>query len=893
MEASMSDERTPKGQTILLNILSPSTEEIPNKLSFSQIPITTTVRTLKERIQSVVPTRPSLPRQRLIYQGKVLASDKASLEDIFGQDAVSTAKNPSVIMATSNVLGSSIPPLTNSPAPALAHQPRMPSFVPQQHGPHINGQSVPQNQQGAMPNIQQGPVQMPSGLNASPFQTGQQLLPDQQAQTSIPPQLQNVLNGHLAAMNQHFAAHFAAQGQQHAHQAPPQHNFQAQPQHWQPSVFPQPSFQQIVAQQQQARAAAGQHGLVRSPSPNDLAREQYGVDTSESQSHQPHQPNANTVVREDQGSNGGTFRMLIQSTSMSRPNSGIGHRPHSQPSLHTPQHAFTPTTPGPFMPPAAGTSTTIGVGRPTVIPRASDHLAIFRQRLSSLEVSIAQGTAPPQAIFDQMRAHLNHIATQPTFGSPELIAQLRTNLINLSLQADRLRASHNSILSQVLANQHTGPAATMINHSQGQGAHSVNGPQPVQHGPTISTPFSHAAPVNTTSIPIGSQFSQNSAQQPQPTGPDLYLLSSPSGPHSLLISPSGIYSTSLPLPLFDNNPCLPLLTNPFTPQQSFAPIQPPFNIQQSQPPPPGQNENQVPGALPFPTNQNQQPPHMQARQHSQQQQHPQQHNQNQPPQQQLQQQNNQARDLLRILLPLGGHLWLLVRLCGFVYFFTAGGGSRRAILLGIAAFVVFIANTGALRPLLRGLWDPVRRQIEGLVPLAAAPGAQDQGQRPENQRQQAGNMGNATEAAAAGDSSTGSNQPNTLPQNPRDQNPSLVRRAERAIALFLASLVPGVGERHIAARDASAAAENRRLEGEREREREREREMEVREGQERENREEVEMERAEVRRQSLAAEGDGVGSGADVAHGEEREAGRESRGLRQRESQGQEQAVEI
>lgn len=803
-----------------------------------------------------------------------------------------------------------MPPLTNSPAPALAHEPRMPSFVPQQNGLRINGQPVPQNQQGVMPNIQQGPFQMPSGLNASPFPTGQQVLPGQQAQTSIPPQLQSVLNGHLAAMNQHFAAHFAAQGQQHVHQAPPQHNFQAQPQHWQPSVFPQPSFQQIVAQQQQARAAAGQHGLVRSPSPNDLAGEQNGVDTSESQSQQPHQPNANTAVREDQGSNGGTFRMLIQSTSMSRPNSGIGHRPHSQPSLHNPQHAFTPTTPGPFMPPAAGTSTTIGVGRPTVVPRASDHLAIFRQRLSSLEASIAQGTAPPQTIFDQMRAHLNHIATQPTFGSPELIAQLRTNLNNMSIQADRLRASHNNILSQVLTNQHTGPGATMINHSQGQGAHSVSGPQPVRHGPTMSSTLSHAAPVNTTSIPIGSQFSQNSAQQPQPSGPDLYLLSSPSGPHSLLISPSGIYSTSLSLPLLDNNPCLPLLTNPFAPQQPFAPLQPPynnsFNTQQSQPPPPGQNGNQMPGALPFPINQNQQPPqqqhlhqqqlqqqHLQIQQHlqqQQQQQHLQQQNQNQPPQEQLQQQqNNQARDLLRILIPLGSHLWLLVRLCGFVYFFTAGGGSRRAILLGVAAFVVFIANTGALRPLLRGLWDPVRRHVEGLVPLAAAPGAQDQGQRPENQRQQAGNTGNATEAAAAGDSSTGSDQPNTLVQNPRNQNPSIVRRAERAIALFLASLVPGVGERHIAARDAAAAAENRRLEGERERERERE----VREGQERENREEVEMERAEVRRQSVVAEGVGVGSGADVAGGDEGQAGRESSGLRQREVQGQGQAVEI
>ncbi|KAL8686056.1 MAG: hypothetical protein Q9218_007379 [Villophora microphyllina] len=87
MEGSTSEEQTPKGQTIVLNVLSPSTEEIPNKLSFSDIPVTTNVRALKERIQNAVPARPSLARQRLIYQGKVLASDEANLKNIFGQDA--------------------------------------------------------------------------------------------------------------------------------------------------------------------------------------------------------------------------------------------------------------------------------------------------------------------------------------------------------------------------------------------------------------------------------------------------------------------------------------------------------------------------------------------------------------------------------------------------------------------------------------------------------------------------------------------------------------------------------------------------------------------------------------------------------------------------------------
>ncbi|KAL8692166.1 MAG: hypothetical protein Q9224_004015 [Gallowayella concinna] len=88
MDGSPSETTTPKAQTIVLNILSPSTEEVPKKLTFSDIPISTTVHLLKERIQDTVAARPALHRQRLIYQGKVLASNETSLKDIFGQEAI-------------------------------------------------------------------------------------------------------------------------------------------------------------------------------------------------------------------------------------------------------------------------------------------------------------------------------------------------------------------------------------------------------------------------------------------------------------------------------------------------------------------------------------------------------------------------------------------------------------------------------------------------------------------------------------------------------------------------------------------------------------------------------------------------------------------------------------
>ncbi len=72
----------------------------------------------------------------------------------------------------------------------------------------------------------------------------------------------------------------------------------------------------------------------------------------------------------------------------------------------------------------------------------------------------------------------------------------------------------------------------------------------------------------------------------------------------------------------------------------------------------------------------------------------------------------------------------------------------------------------------------------------------------------------------------------------------MFRRAERAFALFVASLIPGVGERHIAARD---AAEARRLALEQEREAQAQREPE---GQEEREMEVQDTER--VRRESVA-----------------------------------------
>lgn len=114
------------------------------------------------------------------------------------------------------------------------------------------------------------------------------------------------------------------------------------------------------------------------------------------------------------------------------------------------------------------------------------------------------------------------------------------------------------------------------------------------------------------------------------------------------------------------------------------------------------------------------------------------------------------------------------------------------------------------------------------MPLAAPAGERRDEQRhrrqqEQQQQQQQGRIENGAEndrnGNTGGANSNRGQEPD--PQALADRllrgqaNASLFRRAERAIALFVASLVPGVGERHIAARD---AAEARRVEEERQRE---------------------------------------------------------------------------
>ena len=371
---------------------------------------------------------------------------------------------------------------------------------------------------------------------------------------------------------------------------------------------------------------------------------------------------------------------------------------------------------------------------------ASTH---FQATLSAMEAAVAGGNSLSAPVLEQAREMLR--------GIPDLQQESRSSLATrLDNLADRVHSSRES-----------------LDNHLGRAAHERATTQRITQGAQSST---------------------------------VYVLSSPSGPQALLVSPTGFYSapwqynpgTVAPMSYIHHHPSdMPtqnLVSGVANPASGQLPDSSGAQVRNSAPQQGGEAQTQ------------------RGRQQFQ--------------RQQQQPQFNQARDIFRILLPLGGHLWLLIRLFGFVYFFTAGAGWRRTILLGLAASLVFIAQTGIFRPIVQAVWDPIRRHAEGLVPLAG------------NERPIAGAAGAGADTDVPGtpptvQGSTPQQAAERLLQERerRDLNfmRQTIRRVERAIALFVASLIPGVGERHIAAREAAQAA--RRAEA-REREEEARREQE-------------------------------------------------------------------
>lgn len=143
--------------------------------------------------------------------------------------------------------------------------------------------------------------------------------------------------------------------------------------------------------------------------------------------------------------------------------------------------------------------------------------------------------------------------------------------------------------------------------------------------------------------------------------------------------------------------------------------------------------------------------------------------------------NNGAGTVVRF----ARRLWLFIRLYFFCYMFSDPGTWSRVFLICLSVVIAFFSETDLPRRIQQAVMGPVHRQLDGLINGGQVGGRREGEGRDERET--------AAAAGPRGGSLGGDNE-------------STLRRVERVLALFFASLVPGIGERHVRAHNAAVAA---------------------------------------------------------------------------------------
>ena len=314
--------------------------------------------------------------------------------------------------------------------------------------------------------------------------------------------------------------------------------------------------------------------------------------------------------------------------------------------------------------------------------------------------------------------------------------------------------------------------------------------------PAAPLPFAPPPAVNwfspLTAQPMGlpGPFPQMRPNLPQPSNATAWLLSSQAGPQALLFAPGHGYFSSIS-PLAGQHQHASNLTHP---QSQTA------TVESAATPQPAQADNQGghdPDRAMIRADQPQ-PAAMQAQAA----------------------QNGEDNDLFAFMINRG---WLFLRLYLFMFVFSEPGTWKRWLMIIAAAVICLQPRNG---PVTR-LMTAARRHFDNLVgppaqqprpeaaaqrqaappdqPRAASPQNLAPGQRPANVR---GAVQMTPEEAAARLVQERHERQDRQPRFWRDA----FYRVEQSIALFLASLIPGVGERHVRAREETRREEQRREE---------------------------------------------------------------------------------
>ncbi|KAK8234011.1 hypothetical protein HDK90DRAFT_287108 [Phyllosticta capitalensis] len=172
-----------------------------------------------------------------------------------------------------------------------------------------------------------------------------------------------------------------------------------------------------------------------------------------------------------------------------------------------------------------------------------------------------------------------------------------------------------------------------------------------------------------------------------------------------------------------------------------------------------------------------------------------------------------AGEAANAAIPLGAiaaHFWLLLRIFGMLWLFS-GSGWRRTLLMAFCGLVVYIFQSGIFGAVLGERIEGLRRHFEALVGVPPQAGAQAGNAQNANNDQQDGNAADATRRRRREPS------PEEVAQRILREREAqrrtwfrdTIQGAERLVALFVASLWPGLGERMVAAREEAEAQARR------------------------------------------------------------------------------------
>ncbi|XPS98597.1 hypothetical protein M3J09_007795 [Ascochyta lentis] len=777
-----------------LKILSPSSE-LESGIHLRDLPASTTVKELRLLIQHAVPSKPGPERMRLIYRGKVVANDADSLEAVFGADNIRDSKDQSLHL----VLRELPQPASTSSTPLPRTATASTSSTSSTPAPRTatastsSTSSTPAPRTATASTSSTSSTPAPRTATASTSSTPAPPNPFRPAQPPLPasPPLQT--NPFRAIPQPRPNSQPQPHHHHHPHHPHVHHHHHVQ----QPlnPLAPMGAMPLPPQMQQQIAQALGQRGTpIPTPAPGTPVQQAEGTVPVPADGAAPTPgvlpPNGRTVRQEGIGPNGARWSVTYNDFTANMP-----LRP-GQPTLPrpVPHPAAFALPPRPFGSPPPGR---VSVPLSWLLPRLRGTLQEAAREVDNVRTLLDPPNAPdststasvwPSWRVDRIREHLRtitHNLNMVESGLSDPAMQLNMDVIALRQAAVEVRRQANDF-SRTLDAQEARVSAGLAQSTT-----------PAEATAAASDPLIATASAATRTLP---------SDAPQ----ELFLLSSPQGPVGVLFDQRGTYTTT---PFASNLPSQAFVDHFSQNRQLIAGLG--QQIAQS-----AQNlHNRLGGVQPTPT---QQPDH--ALDHTAAQrvidrimQGP---NQNQNQNQNQDQNQNQAAPA-NVDAPaendrvvnVAGHLWLIFKLACFVYIFAGGGGWYRPLMLGSIALIVYIVQLG----IFEAQFNVMRRHFEALLPNAER---LVQG-RGANTDQNPANGG----AADARRPLTPEEAARRLLQQQRAGQFSWARDAmrtlERGVALFVASLWPGIGERMVHAQEererlarVAASEERERLEEE-------------------------------------------------------------------------------